>query len=476
MLFKKKYNYFLILIFISSLFSIMNMQYNLVNYDKNIILEDNKTIHRMIKNDNLRYFSHGDEIKNKLKNNVNYFETGRNNFTKYLYPRLIALYYLIFDYDLYENNENETIKIGVHKNFLYFQILLYYSSIAFLYFQLKNKFDLKLLFFSIFFLCLEPTIFQYHGSFWSESIFFSLQILIMGLVLNNKSSSLRFFFIGILLSLLALQRTNGFFYIIPIIIYFFYVKEFNFFKKISFLILGFILLINFVGYHNYKKSGEYHVIPKETKAVLHAYVITSILDKEDLLSEKKKTLELIKSKNLDIDYDELKNIPYRKYSFKFCHHLNKGDTNLKELEICKYLNKRSKTLVLLNPINSFNFVIKRSLTFSLLNPFHIYSDHKFLSGKSYYKSDLHNKLLPYRVVYSFIIYVICLIGLIYLYKKKNKKLLFYIIISSLYFFSILSWHGNNRYFTPILIYISFLFSGGFLSILNYFFKKKYLKS
>ena len=106
MLFKKKYNYFLILIFISSLFSIMNMQYNLVNYDKNIILEDNKTIHRMIKNDNLRYFSHGDEIKNKLKNNVNYFETGRNNFTKYLYPRLIALYYLIFDYDLYENNEN----------------------------------------------------------------------------------------------------------------------------------------------------------------------------------------------------------------------------------------------------------------------------------------------------------------------------------------------------------------------------------
>ena len=473
---KIKNNYFLILILISTIFAIINANHNIKNYDKNITTDKNEKIHLMIKNDSFRYFSHGDEIKNQLKNDDKYLETGRNNFTKYLYPRIIALYYLVFDYNLYEDSDTEKIKIGEHTNFLYYQILFYYLSIIFLYFQLRNKFKLDLLFFTIFFLCLEPTIFQYHGSFWSESIFFSLQILIMGLVLNNQSSNLKLFILGILLSFLALQRTNGFFYIIPIIIYFLYAKEFNFFNKIFFLLFGFILIINFVGYHNYKKTGNFHVIPKETKAVLHAYVLKGILDKKELLIEKNKTLELIKSKSIKVDYEKLKKLPYKKYSFRFCHHLNKGNTNLKELEICDYLDKRSKILLITNPIKTLKFIVERSLSFSILNPFHIYSDHKFLSGKTYYKSDLHKQLLPYRIIYSLILYIICFMGLFYFLKNTNKKLLFFIIIPSLYFFSILSWHGNNRYFTPVLIYISFLFSGGFLSILNYLFKKKYLKS
>ena len=66
----------------------------------------------MIKNDVLRYFSHGDEIKNQLKDGYSYFETGRNNFTKYLYPRLIALYYLVFDNNLYENPNTKKLKQG----------------------------------------------------------------------------------------------------------------------------------------------------------------------------------------------------------------------------------------------------------------------------------------------------------------------------------------------------------------------------
>ena len=125
--------------------------------------------------------------------------------------------------------------------------------------------------------------------------------------------------------------------------------------------------------------------------------------------------------------------------------------------------------------NSLKFLIDRSLSFSLLNPFHIYSDHKFLSGKFYYKSDLHKKLLPYRVVYSFFIYIICLFGLINLIKMKDKNLLFYVIISSLYFFSILSWHGNNRYFTPVLIYFSIFFGNGIQFINEFIVKKRLYK-
>jgi hypothetical protein len=102
--------------------------------------------------------------------------------------------------------------------------------------------------------------------------------------------------------------------------------------------------------------------------------------------------------------------------------------------------------------------------FILLNPFHIYSDNQFISGKVYYGSELHQKLLPYRMIYSFIIYSICLLGLFKIIKLKDKKILLFLFISILYFFLILSWHGNTRYFLPILFYLSFFFAFGVADI------------
>tara|TARA_E500000178_G_scaffold356674_1_gene436976 strand:- start:2469 stop:3905 length:1437 start_codon:yes stop_codon:yes gene_type:complete len=461
----------LVVIILSLITSIIYASFNIKNFDKNILNESDQSIHLMIKNDAFRYFSHGNEIKDQLKENTNYFETGRNNFTKYLFPRIIALYYLIFDYDLFENSENKVVKIGVHKNFLVLQILLYYLSVLFLYFQLRHKIDHKCLFFSLFFLCLEPTIFQYHGSFWSESIFFSLQILIMALILNNNLSNIRFFVLGIILSLLALQRTNGFYYLIPIILYFCFYKDLRFLKKIFFLLLGFSIFISFVGYHNYKKSGEFLIIPLETKSVLHAYLIPNILSAEDKEFEKEQFFKMIEKENITVDSNELENINYARYSFIFCENANKEKGNLGYLKICEYFHDRSKKLIYSHPIEFLKYVAKRSLSFSLLNPFHIYSDHKFLSGEKYYESDLRKKFLPYRIIYSLLIYFICFLGLIELYKRKDYKLMIYLLISSIYFFGILSWHGNNRYFTPVLIYMSLFFGYGFSNFLNTFYKK-----
>ena len=158
-------------------------------------------------------------------------------------------------------------------------------------------------------------------------------------------------------------------------------------------------------------------------------------------------------------------------SFLFCEDfdLNKS---LDYLSICEYLNNRAKKVILDNPYKSLKYLIRNSLSFSLLNPFHIYSDHIFFSGKLYYQSDLHQDLKIYRVIYSILIYLVCFIGLLHLIKTKNTKLLFFIIISSLYFFSILSWHGNNRYFVPVLIYLSILFGYGANSVLSFFIKSK----
>ncbi len=460
-----------IIIIVALITSLIYANFNIKNFDKNVLTKSGQSTHLMIKNDAFRYFSHGNEIKDQLKENINYFETGRNNFTKYLYPRIIALYYLIFNYDLYENYEEKVVKIGVHKNFLVLQILLYYLSLTFLFFQLRNIIEYKCLLFSLFFLCLEPTIFQYHGTFWSESIFFSLQIIIMALVLNNNFSNIRFFILGIILSLLALQRTNGFYYLIPVILYFCFYKDFRYLKKIFFLLLGFSILISFVGYHNYKKSGEFLIIPLETKSVLHAYVIPNILSEEEKDFEKKQLLKMIEKENINIDLNKLENSNYARYSFIFCENANEEKENLGYLKICKYFHERSKELIFSNPIETIRYVTKKTLSFVLLNPFHIYSDHKFLSGEKYYESDLRKKFVPYRIIYSLLIYSICFIGLIELYKRKEYKLTLYILFSSIYFIGILSWHGNNRYFTPVLIYISLFFGYGVNYLLSIFYTK-----
>ena len=88
-------------------------------------------------------------------------------------------------------------------NLLYFPI--------FLYSIISNKLEKKVCMGIIFFLALEPTIFQYHGTFWTESIFFSIQLIIMGLILNDKVNLNNFFILGIFLSLLSLQKTSSLF-------------------------------------------------------------------------------------------------------------------------------------------------------------------------------------------------------------------------------------------------------------------------
>ena len=458
---------FLILFLFSSILSLIYIKHNIKNYDKNILDDNGRSVHLMIKSDTQRYFSHGHEIKKQIDENYNYFDTGRDNFTKYLFPRIIALYYKIFDYELYENEKNKIINLGIHQNFLIFQILLYYLSVFFLYTQTKHKINNKFLFFAILFLCLEPTIFQYHGSFWSESIFFSLQVLIMALILNNKNSNLKLFLIGILLSFLALQRTNGFYYLIPVLIYFYFSKESYFFKKIIFMLLGFVILVTFVSYHNFKKSGKFFIIPTETKSVLSVYVVPRILDKDKMEDEKDKFLSFLETNNIEIDSDSLKTVPYHRYAFVYCSNDDKKNTTLTNFRICDYFDKRSKKIVIENPFETLKYVARKSLSFALLNPFHIYSDHKFLSGEKYYKSNLHQSLLPYRIIYTLLIYFICFIGLIKMIKARENKMILYLLISGVYFFIILSWHGNNRYFTPILIYASLFFGYGFSSILNF---------
>tara|TARA_A100001234_G_C12566798_1_gene359928 strand:- start:4 stop:552 length:549 start_codon:yes stop_codon:yes gene_type:complete len=119
-------------------------------------------------------------------------------------------------------------------------------------------------------------------------------------------------------------------------------------------------------------------------------------------------------------------------------------------------NKAVNTL-LNNKIITFQTALKSSLHSTLLNPTEILFGR--IVGSGYYKSELHQKTIKYRIIYSLCVYILIFIGFIYTikYKLNFPHLL---LIISMYFFVISSWVGYTRYFVPSYLSLCLYFGYG----------------
>lgn len=454
-----------IIILVSFIFSILISNYNLNKYDNFFVVDGEQSYHKMIKFDAYRYMSHGAEIKKDIEDGKSFFESGREHFTKYLPPRIAAAYYYILDINLFDNFQNKKINLGIHFPYLIMQCLIYYISLLYLYSIISKKFENKVSIGIIFFLALEPTIFQYHGTFWTESIFFSIQIIIIGLILNNKLNLFNFFTLGIFLSLLSLQKQVAYFYIGPILIYYlFFIEKKKYFNLLS-LLIGFSIIQIFVGYNNYLRSGKFYLLTADFKTGVYLNIIPQIIvksknisSKEFKTSEGKIALKWLKDNKINFDEQsiDINTSRYPVFDYRFSI-VNEKD----KIKYDEFFANRTIYLLKENYWEAFKLVLKKSIHVTLLNPFHIYSDHNFISGETYYITETHDKLVPVRIIYTLIIYIISIVGFYNLLKNKEYKLLSFLIISIMYFYGMVSWHGNTRYFVPVLIYLSFFFGFSF---------------
>ena len=95
------------------------------------------------------------------------------------------------------------IKIDNYKfGLIFFQILLFYFSILIFSLILKKKVNAFIYKIILIFLCLEPSILQWHSTLWTESIFLSLMLLCFAIILSKTDSSITNFILGILIGLL----------------------------------------------------------------------------------------------------------------------------------------------------------------------------------------------------------------------------------------------------------------------------------
>lgn len=469
----KENNKIYFLIFISLIVSSILSVYYISSYDDYNL--DGIT-HIMLKEETFAHWFNAAKIIEQIKSGVSFYEAGEEVFTKPLPQRLVALYAYITNFQIIENWDTLKINQGGKLAFLITQSILYYIAIYLFYRQISKYFSSNIVFFIIAFLCLEPTIFQYHSSFWTESFYFSIQLFILTLMLDGKEKKINFIIIGLLLGILFIQRSTGIFYFFIIIIYYFFTLRKDKYLKILLLILFYLVICIGLGLHNYKRVGLFYVMPTEGKYGLYKYLSKDVLIQAQNSSmeevnkaEVEKSFLWIKENQIHIDYLEWKKIdsPYE---------IGLEIKNEKDrLKFYSYLSKRAYEILLENPLITLKKVINGYLHFSVLNPFFIYYDYEYFK---HYSSDYigdfvysteHKKLIPIRIIYSLIIYIFVFFGLISCF-KKNPKLCFLLLGSIFYYYLICGWYGKTRLFVPILIYCSVFFGNG-IDYLKIYFRK-----
>ena len=444
--------YFVILF--ALLISIL-MNIKVVNkYDKYEISTDDIENHAMIKGDIPSIWENGEIIKKDLKEGKNYFLAGEENHRSYLPPRLIALFSYIFDYELFENWDKKIINSDNKKiYFLFFQSILYFLILAIFFREIKKKFDLNICFFIICFLSIEPSLFLFHSSFHTESIFFSLQILMMCFLFNDSFSKTKFFFVGLLLGLMFLQKVLALFYLIPIFLFYLTKYKKRSYYPLIMITSSYLIVLLIVGYSNYKRSGVFYFNPPGGKTTLHLYLP-----------------EVILTKATNISYEDA----YNKKKSDEKQWLIENDINLKleedRFKYYDYLQNYTLNILIEYPITTLKFITWKTLQMGVLDPIYIYDflDKENKKKPYYYLDESYKKInLPLRVLYSLIIYSIVFYGFIKCRKKMSFENHILLISSIILMYLLLGWVGNSRYAVPTLIYLSIYFGYGLSNIYKF---------
>ena len=434
--------------------------------------------HHIIKGDIDDIWSRGAKFKDDLISGKNFLVSGTEIYRSYLPPRLIGFFSIIFDYELLTYEKNLTkISLGFTKFYyllvqsLFFYLVVFYFYKNFLSLS-KNK---NVSFITLLFLCFCPNIFLYNSSFHTESIFFSLQLLLLTLLVFPKEKIFYNLIVGVILSLLFLQKTVGVFYFIIVITYLSIVYKKKSLKFLPFVLLIYSLTLLSIGYGNYKRMGVFYIMPIQGNEAIYHYLAENILRKSEAIPSQ----EISKKMNNDLNNwkveNGIKNITQNEDRLKI-HEDNTLERD--RLKIMKYKKNYTLNLIKDYPIITIKIMIWKGLQTLILDPVYIFHYHFYEQDLKkrpqwYMEKSYSNFWMPIKMIYSISIYLIILVGFFYSLRRLDLTFNFLLIISALYMFFMLGWVGTNRYFSTSLIYLSVYFAYGLQYFLNLELLKKY---
>lgn len=434
--------------------------------------------HHIIKGDIDDIWSRGAKFKDDLISGKNFLVSGTEIYRSYLPPRLIGFFSIIFDYELLTYEKNLTkISLGFTKFYyllvqsLFFYLVIFYFYKNFLSLS-KNK---NVSFITLLFLCFCPNIFLYNSSFHTESIFFSLQLLLLTLLVFPKERIFYNLIVGIILSLLFLQKTVGVFYFIIIITYLSIVYKKKSLKFLPFVLLIYSLTLLSIGYGNYKRMGVFYIMPTQGNEAIYHYLAENILSKSEAIPSQEIPKKMYNDLNNWKVENGIKKITQNEDRLKI-HEDNTLERD--RIKIMKYKKNYTLNLIKDYPIITIKIMIWKGLQTLILDPVYIFHYHFYEQDLKkrpqwYMEKSYSNFWTPIKMIYSISIYLIILVGFFYSLRRLDLTFNFLLIISALYMFFMLGWVGTNRYFSTSLIYLSVYFAYGLQYFLNLEILKKY---
>ena len=435
-----------IIIFIGLIYSIFNSITDTKKYDKYQVGSNGEEFHSILKGDIQHYWDEAYLFKKNIKEKKPFLDSFAGTERNYLYSKFIAFYYLVIDKNIKKKDQNFEInnyKFGIP---IIQSIIFYYILILF-YKKISTIFSNKLLFFIIFFIALEPSMIQFHSSYWTESLYLSSLLLLFNLLLNLPKNNYGYFFLGIFIAIIFMFRSAGLFLILPTIIYLIINLRQKAIKPTIFVIIGYTLVILFIGYQNYKKSEIFYV---STSAQLDApwhYLAHKLNSKK---------LGVTEEKGLKKKYEDM-----NKW-------MNDNEINLNTFKGERKLGQYKKKYFLESLEDNYLYFAK----------YHIYKSMQTLilplnDMKTYYERDPSiikiwknaewKNQFKYKIPYSLFIYIVSLIGLIQMIlsgKKYERNLIILIFLFCIYHLGLLGWVGVSRYGVPNQIFYSVFFGFG----------------
>ena len=110
---KNKNKLFIIIFFLTSIFLATNIINKNDSYE---ISSDERSNHKIIKSDILRFWNEADLIIDQIENRVPILETGKINIVSYLPSRIVATFFLITGEDIFLETKTNDGKYQVNSN------------------------------------------------------------------------------------------------------------------------------------------------------------------------------------------------------------------------------------------------------------------------------------------------------------------------------------------------------------------------
>jgi hypothetical protein len=317
-------------------------------------------------------------------------------------------------------------------------------SLIFLFKNIKKKYGYKSALFVIIFLSFEPNILQYHSSLLSESIFFSLNVIIFSILINLNFNKLKNLFLGLLVGVACLQRGIAFYYFIPIILYYFLIFKKKSVKPILIFLIGFLLIQTLLGLSNYLRTNNFFTKPMVSYVIFPRYFVVNLLYPEVFKTNQEQSYKLFYNNNLNLE---------------------KVKSEINKRHILQNFHKKALSEINKYPVESLIVFVKNFPKTLAFDPLEIFLGYKLNVLDDNF--NFYEEYKIFRIVYSLILYLIILIGFFNFFKYKNNlAICVFVFFISCYFSIIATIDGaTERILIPSLIYLSVFFSSGVNALL-----------